>query len=325
MQKPQLVFALCVVNLALAACGASPTGSAAPHLATPDRVVLISVDGLRGDAMAGMPTLTALRDRGLWTDSMRTVLPALTVPGHLSMLTGRDVTTLGIVSNDLDERYALNLVMNGASTVFDWVRGAGGTTAAVAGAVFVPPDRRADAERLFGVDTLVAADLAEDSVRAQAVGIERNGKRPTLLFVHFSGADLAGHESGWIVPGVRTSAGADSLAPSYVSAALRVDSAIAGLWATLAADVEAGRTAIIVTADHGGGHGEHCAATPEEPAFREHCTAASGDLMIPFVLVAKGVAHAKLPAGSRITQVGPTVGALLRTWMPKAVDTPVAY
>ena len=325
MQKPPLVFALCVVTLALAACGASPTGSAAPHLATPDRVVLISVDGLRGDAMAGMPTLAALRDRGLWSDSMRTVLPALTVPGHLSMLTGRDVTTLGIVSNDLDEKYALNLVMNGASTVFDWVRGAGGTSAAVAGAAFVPADRRADAERLFGVDTLVAADPAEDSVRAQAVGIQRNGQKPTLLFVHFSGADEAGHQSGWISPGIHTATGADSLAASYVAATLRVDSAIAGVWATIAADVEAGRTAIIVTADHGGGHGDHCADTPDQPAFREHCTAASGDRMIPFVLVAKGVAHAKLPPGSRVTQVGPTVGALLGAWMPKAVDSPVVY
>ena len=321
MQKPKTVFALCVVVLALAACEASPTGSAAAHLATPDRVVLISIDGLRGDAIAQMPTLTALRDRGLWTDSMRTVLPALTVPGHLSMLTGRDVTTLGIVSNDLDEHYALNLVMNGASTVFDWVRGAGGTTSAVAGAAFVPPDRRADAQRLFGVDTLVAADVSEDSIRAQAVALERSGRQPTLLFVHFSGADLAGHDSGWIVPGARTTAGADVLAPGYLAAALRVDSAIAGLWAGIAADVEAGRTALIVTADHGGGHGEHC--VNDMPANREHCTSQPGDRTIPFLLIAKGVSSGRLAGQPTIMQVAPTVGQLLRVKVPARAGAPV--
>jgi hypothetical protein len=175
------------------------------------------------------------------------------------------------------------------------------------------------------VDTLVAADVSEDSIRAQAVALERSGRQPTLLFVHFSGADLAGHDSGWIVPGARTTAGADVLAPGYLAAALRVDSAIAGLWAGIAADVEAGRTALIVTADHGGGHGDHCTGTADQPAFREHCSAANGDQLIPFVLVTRGVAHAKLPAGARITQVGPTVGSLLRVWMPKAVDEPVKY
>ncbi|HEX2778833.1 MAG TPA: alkaline phosphatase family protein [Gemmatimonadaceae bacterium] len=323
MQKPTLVFA--TLSLALAACAPSPTAGTATHAALTQRVVLVSIDGLRGDAMAAMPNLAALRDRGLWTDSMRTVLPALTVPGHLSMLTGRDVTALGITSNTLDAGYAVSMVVNGASTVFDWVRGAGGTSIAVAGAALVPAEKRADAQRLFGVDTLIAASVLEDSVRAQAVALEQGPRQPTLLFVHFSGADLAGHDSGWIVPGARAAAGGDSLAPAYLAAARHVDGAVGGIWSAIAADVEAGRAALIVTADHGGGHGDHCPATPDAPAFREHCTAASGDQLIPFVLVAKGVAHAKLPRSARITQVGPTIASLLDIWLPRAADRPVAY
>ena len=61
------------------------------------------------------------------------------------------------------------------------------------------------------------------------------------------------------------------------------------------------------------------------PAFREHCTAANGDQLIPFVLVAKGITPAKLAPNARITQVGPTIGSLLHVWVPKAVDRAVEY
>ena len=324
MQNSTTAHALLALAVCITACSTIPAADRPTSSVAAQRVVLVSVDGLRGDAMASMPTLSALRDRGLWTDSMHTVLPALTVPGHLSMLTGRDVTTLGITSNDLDASKAIALDINGASTVFAWVRGAGGSSAAVAGAALVPAGRRADAQRLFAVDTLMAADLAEDSVRGRAIALERS-RQPTLLFVHFSGADLAGHDSGWIVPGVTTAAGTDSLAPHYRAAAVHVDSAIAGIWAAVAADVEAGRIAFIVTADHGGGHGDHCVATPDVPAFREHCTSAGGDQLIPFVLVAKGVAHAKLPTSARITQVAPTIAKLLAIWRPKAADAALGY
>ncbi|NUO63061.1 MAG: sulfatase-like hydrolase/transferase [Gemmatimonadaceae bacterium] len=320
MQNPRTALALLALTVSVVACDGALTASRAASTTPVDRVILVSVDGLRGDAMAHMPALSALRDRGLWTDSMRTVLPSLTGPGHLSMLTGRDVSALGITSNDLDVRNALALQMNGASTVFAWVHGAGGTSAAVAGAALVPPQQIADAQRLFAVDTLMAADLAEDSVRAQAVTLLTAAHAPTLLFVHFSGADLAGHDSGWIVPGAKSADGADVLAPYYLAAAARVDTAIAGIWSAIAADVEAGRAALIVTADHGGGHGDHCVATPEVPGFREHCTAAGGDVRIPFVLVAKGVAHSKLPASARITQVAPTIAKLLDIWRPTTAD-----
>ena len=157
-------------------------------------------------------------------------------------------------------------------------------------------------------------------MRAQAVALLTAAHAPTLLFVHFSGADLAGHDSGWIVPGATSPDGADVLAPHYVAAAARVDSAIAGIWNVLAADVEAGRAALIVTADHGGGHGDHCVATPDVPGYREHCTAAGGDVRIPFFLVAKGVAHEKLPSSSRITEVAPTIAKLLDIWRPGTAD-----
>ena len=319
MRRPTMVFALA----GLAAAGAcdpmlAPASSGLP---TVQRVVLVSVDGLRADASMQMPGLGALRERGLWTDSMRTVLPALTVPGHLSMFTGRDVTTFGIRDNSLDTTAVIGWYVNGVSTVFDWVRGAGGRTVAIAGASLVPEDLRADAERFFGVDTLIATDLAADAVADRAVEELAGGDAPTLLFVHFSDADLAGHDSGWVVPGVRATDGGDSLSTAYMDAALRVDAAIARLAAALAPAIDSGAVALVIASDHGGGAGEGC--TPDVPAWREHCTAALGDELVPFILVARDVVPGRLGAPSRVTQVGPTIGALLEAWRPRRADAPV--
>ncbi|HVE78643.1 MAG TPA: alkaline phosphatase family protein [Gemmatimonadaceae bacterium] len=315
MQRPMPVLALAVA-CALGACDA-PTSTRAP--AAVQRVVLVSVDGLRGDALAAMPSVAALAARGAWTDSMTTVAPAITVPAHVAMITGRDVTALGLRGNQLDSAAVLALVFAGASTVFDWTRGAGGTSHAVVGASLVPPELRAEAQLIFGVDSLSATDASAAEIATRAVEIATRPAPPTLLFVHFADADAAGHTAGWIAPG----ADHDVLAPGYLAALREVDGAIARLWDVAAADVEAGRLAFIVTADHGGGHGDGC--VDGVPAYREHCTLAHGDRLIPFVLVARGVAAGRLTAGGRITQVGPTVGALLGTWRPRAADGPVEY
>ena len=78
--------------------------------------------------------------------------------------------------------------------------------------------------------------------------------------------------------------------------------------------LDSGTVVLVVTADHGGGHGEGC--TAGVPAFREHCTSAPGDEMIPFVAVSRGITPRRLPAGTTIMQVGPTVGALLGARVP---------
>ncbi len=63
--------------------------SAAGAAAGP-RLVLISVDGLRPDAIsaADAPNIAALRDGGSWTDTALNDLPSATLPNHATMLTG---------------------------------------------------------------------------------------------------------------------------------------------------------------------------------------------------------------------------------------------
>ena len=54
--------------------------------------LLISADGLRADAVIPrrMPNLVRLKERGLGAEKARCVQPSITVPNHVSMVSGLD-------------------------------------------------------------------------------------------------------------------------------------------------------------------------------------------------------------------------------------------
>lgn len=310
-----LGLVLCATLGACASDAATAPGTAAYSGALPavKRVVVVSIDGLRGDAVSAMPVLAALTRRGAWTDSMQTVVPALTVPGHLSMFTGRDVTTIGITSNVLDQQSGVELAMNGASTMFEWVKGAGGRSVALVASSLVPPSQLESARAYFGLDEVTAVDGNLGDLRAKAVARATAADAPTLLFVHIPTVGYAGHDFGWIRADA-SDPSRDVLGDAYLDAARAADAVVGDLWAALQPAVDAGDVAFVVTADHGGGHGEGCKVSVA--AYREHCTNSAADRTIPFVLVARDVAAGRLAGRPSITQVAPTVGRLLRVTVP---------
>ena len=296
--------------------GAGPVTD--PALPTMRRVVIVSVDGLRGDALWQMPAMSALRTRGVWTDSMQTVVPSLTAPGHLAMFTGRDVTKFGIVTNTLDENTGFSLAVNKATAMFQWVRNAQGTSAALVGTSLIPESEVSNAKKFFGIDELISVDADLRPIGEQAVAAATRADAPTLLFVHIPTVDFAGHDFGWIRTDTAGAGGQDVLGPQYLDAVRRVDATLADLWRALEPAVQRGDVAFIVTADHGGGHGDDCVANTA--AAKEHCTASAEDRTIPFLMLAGGVAPARLPGQPSITQIAPTIGALLRLPVPSATS-----
>ena len=316
-----LAAVLCVTQSActLDALGLGANGNST--LPAVSRVVVISIDGLRGDAVAEMPFLSALRSRAAWTDSMQTVVPSLTVPGHLSMFSGRDVTALGVTTNTLDQAAGLALALNGATTMFQWVKDAGGRTTALVAASLIPASDLATAQSFFGIDriTTVTADLA--SLRIDAIAAATATDAPTLLFVHIPTVDFAGHDYGWVRSDAVSATGGDLLGSEYLAAARAADSVVNDVWLALQPAIESGDVALIITADHGGGHGEHCVF--DIPANRQHCTSQPGDRTTPFLLVAKGVPSGRLAGEPTIMQVAPTVGQLLRVKIPSRAGPPV--
>lgn len=287
-----------------------------PELPLVDRIVLVSVDGLRGDALDHMPLLRTLLERAAWSDSVQTVVPSLTVPGHLALFTGRDVTQMGIVDNAFDERAAATLVINGASSFFRWTRSAGGRSIALAGLGLVPAEDIEATREFFEIDSLIPVDREVEPIVERAIGIATRSGAPELLFVHVPTVDFAGHDGGWISP---DAAGAEPvLTSAYLDAVRRVDIELDRLWRALAPELDAGRVALVITADHGGGRGEGC--VEGVPAAQEHCTAHQDDVIIPVVVIARSVAPGRLASTHRITQVAPTIAALLGFAAPAAID-----
>jgi predicted AlkP superfamily pyrophosphatase or phosphodiesterase len=316
-----LAAGLCATQSACTLDALGLGSGVASTLPAVNRVVVVSIDGLRGDAVKEMPALSALESRAAWTDSMQTVVPSLTVPGHLSMFTGRDVTALGVTTNTLDQSAGLSLAINGATTMFQWVKDAGGSTSALIAASLVPASDLATAQSFFGIDqiTTVTADLA--LLRADAIAAATSPDAPTLLFIHIPTVDFAGHDFGWVRTDTVAPNGGDVLGTQYTAAAHDADAVIGALWTALQPAIESGDVALVITADHGGGHGEHC--VPDMPAVREHCTSQPGDLTTPFLLIAKSVPAGRLTGKPTIMQVAPTVGQLLRVKLPARAGAPI--
>ena len=97
------------------------------------------------------------------------------------------------------------------------------------------------------------------------------------------------------------------------------DVVVDAIWKALEQSVDAGDVALVVTADHGGGHGEGCVAAM--PAAREHCTAEPADRTIPFLLLAKSVTGRRLAGQPTIMQVAPSVAKMLGASPPTGAGT----
>lgn len=250
-----------------------------PVRAPASRVVLVSVDGLRGDAVErwSPPTLSRLAAEGAFTPEARTVTPSLTVPAHLSLLAGVPPEEHAVLVDDVrftEEMAALD-------PLFRHARDRGRTAVAFMSGEgpLAGFDEALRCRQAFGLDSLTltppgalpAVESALPALSDPGVG---------LVFVHVPDPDLAGHEHGW-----------DS--PEYGEAVLRADSAVARI-------VDAARsdsTLFVVVSDHGGGgaYGSH-----------QHGSGSPDDVRIPILLWGSAVEPGSLVDAS-ILDVAPTV------------------
>jgi arylsulfatase A-like enzyme len=282
-----------------AAPPAAALAAAAPRAAVTRHVVIVSIDGLRPDAIDRFraSTIQRLRREGRSTLDARTILPSKTLPSHTSMLTGVPPDRHGITWND-DQVVGRGLVP--VPTVFAVARAAGLSTAAFFGKAkfrhLMVPGTFDYAQAPTGWWGRWSAGRTTRDVRRYLAG----GARPALLFVHLGEPDYAGHAIGW-------------MSWAYARAVRSADRALGEVVA--AADAAFGRGAytLLVTADHGGHR-------------RTHGSADSVDVTIPWVAWGAGVAPgAPLGAGIRTTDTAATALWLLGVSVPAAwTGRPVA-
>jgi arylsulfatase A-like enzyme len=269
-----------------------PPAQLLPAASVSRHVIVVSIDGLRPDAIDifRAPTLQKLAREGSYTLSGRTIDPSKTLPSHTSMLTGQPPEQHRVLWNTVltADANAIDL-----PNVFGLARASGYTTAAFFGKAKFQPlqlDGTLDYSQAPGgwfgrwSSQRTVADVAAYLGRA----------RPNLLFVHLTDPDAAGHRHGWMTP-------------EYGRAVLEADRAMDRLMAVAAQTYGDGNFSVIVTADHGGHETNHGSDDPR-------------DVTIPWIAWGRGVKPGVL-AGATVRTMDTAATAL---WL-LAVDRPADW
>ena len=279
-------------------------------------VIAISIDGGRGDfirdfivgAPAEFPNFTRLRDRSGHTFNARCdYTESITIPDHLCMLTGRPVrqpaglpATIqhGITSDaPLTTETAHNSGLNPGvykASIFDVVHDRGLSTALYMGKTRLTICDRSWDGTNGALDTVGAnngrdkidfASIVEASgmpattpgLLAHFVTSIQNGTLRNFTMFHVADTDYAGHANGWSTAVNSPYRNMMRTADGWLGQTLDAVDNNAAL---------AGKVAIMLTADHGGGGG----------SANSHTDATlSQNYTIPFFLSAPGI-----PGGSNI-------------------------
>jgi arylsulfatase A-like enzyme len=214
---------------------------ARPATPTHNRVLIISVDGLRPDLLlrGDTPTLHGLLPHSAFTFWAKSTAVSITLPSHTSMLTGVQPQLHGIMWNE--DLPLSEPIYPKFPTIFEVAHRAGYTTALVAGkSKFTTLAKPGTVDFAAIAKTSTSGD---EDVASSALEILRD-HTPDVMFVHFPGTDNAGHATGWG-------------SPEYFAALAQIDRDI-GEILKLTDDLKlTDRTYVIVSADHGGSGRTH--------------------------------------------------------------------
>jgi arylsulfatase A-like enzyme len=233
----------------------TPTPTLTPTLAPAvRRVVILSIDGLRPDAIlpAPMTNLITLMQNGVFSLGAQTVFPSVTLVAHSSMLGGLCPSKHGVTWNEyLPERgYAQG------TDLFDLAHTAGLETV-----MYVGKEKMRQITEPTSLDRFIYINDSDTALMGSVIG-----NFPWdfgVLFIHLLATDLAGHDAGW-------------MSPYQFDIIRQADVTLGMLLAELDARNLRAETLIIVTSDHGGLGGGHG-------------TAAREDMTIPWIAAGPGI------------------------------------
>lgn len=268
-----------------------------------EHVLVVGVDGLRGDAVgqAKTPHMHKLMKEGASTVTAEAVLPTVSAPNWAAILMGSEPKTNGIASNDWKRGegplfptvfHALRQAKKdvGIAVTYEW----------------------GDFGRLFDHADVSLAVTAEQAAKgedpkppaAQAVTKAAakaiREMKPVLTFVHLDLVDHAGHGHGYGTP-------------AYLEAVAEADGCLGELLKAVSDAGIAKKTVVIVLGDHGGIGKGHGGTTPEE-------------VRVPWIIAGPGIVPGKaLSEKVSLTQTAPTIARVLGIeapveWTAKAVE-----
>jgi predicted AlkP superfamily pyrophosphatase or phosphodiesterase len=254
------------------------------------RVIILSIDGLRPDAipLAPMPNLMALMQTSAYSLTAQTIRPSATLPAHVSMLSGLCPAKHGVNWNDYEpEKEVVPF-----TDIFDIAHEAGLQTVMYVGKEklrqVTDPESTDVFEYINDRDLVITATL-----------IENFPADFDLMFIHFPTADWMGHVYGW-------------LSGEQLSVLFRADQALDNLLTELDTRGIRDETLIIVTSDHGGNGLIHGSSLPE-------------DMTIPWIAFGAGIQPSALTSDITTTDTAATVAYALNLPIPAEWDGVPVY
>ncbi|WP_303638430.1 alkaline phosphatase family protein [Stenotrophomonas tuberculopleuritidis] len=252
MTSVRLTCALALL-LPLAACTTAPAPSASvpPSVAAaaPPKLLLISIDGLRADALdRGLtPNLQRMIDNGVRARWMTPSYPSLTFPNHYTLVTGLRPDHHGIINNSMDDaalgRFALH--DRSAVTTSGWWGGepiwVGAENAGVRTATTSWPGSESEIRGVRPSQWRIYDGKEPLEARARTVLewlAQTDADAPRLTTLYMEHVDKAGHNFG---PDSR----------QYADAIVRADQIIGQVLDGLQQHGLAATTNVVVVSDHG--------------------------------------------------------------------------
>lgn len=262
-----------------------PTATSTP-LPTVTRVMIISFDGLRPDAIqaADMTNVLSMMQSGAYTLTAQTIPLSLTLPSHTSMLVGTCPAKHIVRWNEYvpENGFAIG------TDIFDLAHAAGLRTVMVVGKEKLRQITEPQSTDFFGfVDN---TDKIKDQLSLESMAVEQIRIGFDLMLMHFPDGDLAGHEHGW-------------MSAEQLFAYKRDDEALGLLIEVMKSRGLFDDTLFIITSDHGGHDSTHGTDLPE-------------DTTIPWIINGPGVVPKQLQTQVYIMDTAATVAFVLGLPIP---------
>ncbi len=263
----------------------TPAVTATPVSEEVKRVLIISYDGMRPDAIAAapMPNLLKLMETGAYTlNTARTIDYPATSPSHASMLSGMCMEKHGVIYN----KYFRYMGYSKGVDIFDLAHAAGLRTVMIV-----------SKDKLRQMAEPETTDVFEVRYGEPAVTREVVAQIPSgfgLMFVHFAGADNRGHKYGW-------------MSGEQLKVLREGDVALGEILAALDENGLRESTLILVTADHGGHDKNHIGLVIE-------------DYRIPWIASGPGIVPVELNTPIQTMDTAATTAYALKFPIPLEWD-----
>lgn len=267
------------------------------HAAKIEHVIIVSVDGLRPDAISSKtsPVIAALKKNGVWASHAQTIMPSITLPSHTSMLTGRSVGVHKVTWNDYYEAKKNALKEPTCLEV--------ASRQGFAAAMFVGKEKFKHLQSANASVYFSWASNEANGITQAVLAYESKNKLPGLTFIHYPDTDTAGHQYGW-------------MSPEYFSALQKIDNSLSAIVKLVNKKAYQENTVIILTADHGGKDKTHGRYIPEDM----HIPWLANGSMIPAGVVYEKAVVTYDTAATALTFLGVEVPV---EWEGKALVVPM--